>query len=384
MDQVKIVSILIKRPGTVSLESITLFIYLDRTIRTLFMSSCSMARRCIVPIVLLLHLSITPTCSFKPFVPVAEPSSINRRIKQKQQLHVNHGKDKEWLLAVDDHASCLTSEKSTLFDPVVKRRGGGKHIHRRFLTAANLKRISVCTMIVGVCYLLYSNLNQFLPTKEEIQSFLLDTISNIREKHGNRALLYYISSLALWECMGISSIIIEPIGGMVWGLRIGLGANLIGKVSGAMISYALGRTLFEDRVRSYLQSKQRNDDGDDKLSDILPVVIRSISKRPFSSSLIMKFSIFPELVKNLTLSAIENVKWWIFFLVSLLHFTPYSFLWTALGHDSALRLENIDMPPNNVLKGCMLFSFVLGGVTPPLFLLWVRHQVKHANDKKQD
>ena len=147
------------------------------------------------------------------------------------------------------------------------------------------------------------------------------------------------------------------------------------------MSYVLGRTLLENRVRSYLFSSQRkNDDTDNENGNILGIMVNSIAKKPFLSSLIMKFSIFPEIIKNLTLSVIENVKWYIFMAVSFLHFLPYTVLWTSVGYDSALRLRDTDIPPNYILNGFFLFSVVFGyAISPPLFALWVRHQVKQSN-----
>ena len=202
---------------------------------------------------------------------------------------------------------------------------------------------------------------------ERFRSWLLTALSGAEERGRGRSLVLYASALALWELVGLSTIPLETAAGMAFGsLRTGVLVNAAGKLGGAMLAYALGRSLLKERVNSYLAG-----------NDVLALVERSMEGRPFRSSLFMRYSVFPELVKNFGLSVMPAVQPWTFCAAVAVHSVPYTILWTALGRDSAIRLQATEMgeliPPNKVLGGILLFTTVFGIVgSPALVAVWIR------------
>lgn len=193
---------------------------------------------------------------------------------------------------------------------------------------------------------------------------------------------YYALLLAFSECVGLTTMPIEISGGMLYGFSTGLRLNAIGKVGGGMLAYTVGRTLLYSKIKSYLLQQStttENPKTSSKLSLILDLLSNSIHQKTFTNSLLLRFSILPQLIKNLTLSVMDPVKWWIFLSVTCLHVLPYTVIWSALGHDSALRLqENHDMiiPPNLILNITVLCVTIFGFVGVPVLTAWWIRQMR--------
>ena len=88
----------------------------------------------------------------------------------------------------------------------------------------------------------------------------------------------------------------------------------------------------------------------------------------------MRYSPFPQLIKNFGLSMTEPVTLGIFLLAIVVHGFPFSVLWATLGHDSSLRLraeeagESLDV--NWALNAALVFVTVFGFVVSPLVTGW--------------
>uniref|UniRef100_A0A7S4W9J7 Uncharacterized protein n=2 Tax=Ditylum brightwellii TaxID=49249 RepID=A0A7S4W9J7_9STRA len=168
-----------------------------------------------------------------------------------------------------------------------------------------------------------------------------------------------------------------------------------------MVAYSLGRIFFKGYVRSKLSD-----------NEILSLVEKSMTSRPLRTSLTMKYSIFPEAIKNYGLSIMTPVKPWIFALATFIHGFPFTIVWTNLGWDSSMRLKVNEMakratatpeddlidagstmvsspttlPPNKLLGVAVVFVTVWGIVgSPAIMALWIRDLRKnHTNEKKKE
>ena len=215
---------------------------------------------------------------------------------------------------------------------------------------------------------------QNIPSKVDIQAYIIKKMTKVEEK-GDMAVIHFIVLLAITELVGLSTAILEPVGGMLFGVKKGFMANGIGKILGAMIAFSLGRTLFVAKVKSKLLSQQV--EAKDGGQHILKLLEASIEKKPFMHSLMMRFSIFPEFIVNFGLSALEPVKWHIFLLASSIQILPYTLLWACVGHDSALRLKDSSIPINNILTatfGAVTMFYCFG--VPLITAAWTHSLMK--------
>jgi len=202
---------------------------------------------------------------------------------------------------------------------------------------------------------------------ERFKSWLLRTLNDLNERGGTRGLVLYIVLLTLWECVGLSTLALETSAGMAFGIRKGLPANVLGKIGGCLLAYALGRVFLEETVRKRL--------GKD--NEVLRLVERSVERKPFQTALMMRASIFPTLIKNFGLAVMPAITPRVYAATTTLYLIPFSVLWTAAGADSAARLR-ADMageiiPANRVLGGCLLLATVFMVVgSPAVLALWIR------------
>lgn len=254
-----------------------------------------------------------------------------------------------------------------------------------------IKKITIAALGFTITYQLYFHHKHILsciPTKDQIQSYVLQVVSKIHQK-GNVGIVYYVLLLAFSECVGLTTMPVEIAGGMVYGFSTGVRLNAIGKVGGAMITYTVGRTLLYSKIKSYLlqqsatttsspSTKQTTNTGS-KFSLILDLLSNSIQHKTFTNSLLLRFSILPQLIKNITLSVMDPVKWWMFLSVTCIHVLPYTVLWSVLGHDSGLRLQEnngIIIPPNVTLNVAILFVTIFGFVGVPVLTAWWIRQMR--------
>ena len=143
-----------------------------------------------------------------------------------------------------------------------------------------------------------------------------------------------------------------------------------------MLAFFLGRTLFVAKIKSKLLSQQ-SEAPQDGGQNILTLLEASIEKKPFIHSLMMRFSLFPEIVVNFGLSVLQPVKWHVFLLASSIQILPYTLLWACVGHDSALRLNDPSIPINNILSvtfGAVTMFYWFG--VPLITAAWTRSLMK--------
>lgn len=148
---------------------------------------------------------------------------------------------------------------------------------------------------------------------------------------------------------------------MAFGLRNGIAANAIGKSSGAIVAFLLGRFVLRGVVEKKLEG-----------NEYLSLVQDSIVKNPIRVALIWRFSFLPEQMKNFGL-AVLPVKIWQFVCALLLHGFPFTLLWTFLGNEMGLIVRGVVDSPSRTLKILMSWVYIFGFfISPSLVGFWIK------------
>jgi len=192
----------------------------------------------------------------------------------------------------------------------------------------------------------------------------LDTLSNL----GTPGLIFYTFFFMLWEItVGITTPV-ETAAGMAFGLKKGIISNSVGKTSGAVCAFLLGRFVLKDYVTNKLEG-----------NEYLDLVQYSIRKNPIRVALIWRFSFLPEFLKNFGL-AILPVKTWQFVTAVLMHGFPFTMLWTFMGNEMGSVVRGT-AKPSGILKVLISAVYVFGFfISPTLVALWVKSL---RDEKKQ-
>ena len=132
-----------------------------------------------------------------------------------------------------------------------------------------------------------------------------------------------------------------------FGVKRGIIANAVGKISGALVAFMIGRFLLYEWVSKKLD--QKDADGN-KSNEIFNLIESSFESNPIGVALIWRFSPLPEFIKNFGLSAIPGLKLRHFFVAVVLHGFPFTCLWTVLGNETSMVLRGIASEPSKVLK----------------------------------
>lgn len=114
--------------------------------------------------------------------------------------------------------------------------------------------------------------------KEELAK-QLDLLSSM----GTSGLITYIISFLIWELVVGVTTPVETAAGMAFGFQRGIIANAIGKTSGAILAFLMGRFVLKDYVSDKLQD-----------NEYMGLVKDSITKNPIRVALIWRFSFLPE------------------------------------------------------------------------------------------
>ena len=193
--------------------------------------------------------------------------------------------------------------------------------------------------------------------KDAIQAFnfkeqlalMLDTLSSM----GTKGLVTYIVLFLVWELVVGVTTPVETAAGMAFGFQNGIIANAIGKSSGAIIAFLLGRFVLKEFVADKLEG-----------NEYLDLVKESITKHPIRVALIWRFSFLPEQIKNFGL-AILPLKTWQFVTAVLLHGFPFTVLWTFMGNEMGLVVKGILDKPSKILKVLIVGVNILGFFISP-------------------
>ena len=188
---------------------------------------------------------------------------------------------------------------------------------------------------------------------------------NIIASHGNAGLILYACGFAIWEVCGLPTSLVETAASMAFGLRRGLLGSFVGKSCGSCIAFALGRTLLSNVVSRRLESTEPYE-----------TVVRGAARNPIRAAFVVRYSVFPQLVKNYGMSLCKPVSFSTFFVSIVVHGFPFSLLWAALGQDAGLRLRaseaGMEMAANILLNGLLAFVTIFGFVVSPTITgLWL-------------
>jgi uncharacterized membrane protein YdjX (TVP38/TMEM64 family) len=240
------------------------------------------------------------------------------------------------------------------------------------------------TLLSGVVgYVAFQHRAVWLPLldKERIQQTTLDLLQSVQPppdaSRTAQWLSYaqYVVGMALWECIGLSTIPVETAAAMVWGWPGGA-LSCGGKLLGASLAFGLGRTLLAQRIR------QRVRQGNSALALLLSSHADGTVPLhpPLVTAFYMKFSCFPEGIKNFGSACIPSLRYWMFLLVTLLHGGFFSGIWTWLGVDAAARLRDATLPTSGSLQAALAVALLIGVVLTPLLMAsWLRDLQRHAS-----
>jgi hypothetical protein len=188
--------------------------------------------------------------------------------------------------------------------------------------------------------------------KERLQEETLRLLKTYLEpKDGSavwKSLTIYAAVMAAWEFLGLSTIPVETAAAMVFGWPALL-ASGAGKLTGASASFMVGRTLLRTWVQQQkavqdnvvFQILQHEQDAEpvaaaagrykmDKNKPMRPTAVVA-GHSPLQTALFMKFSCFPELIKNMGSGAIlsdQKLSFSAFLLATAFHGLGFTALWT--------------------------------------------------------
>lgn len=198
--------------------------------------------------------------------------------------------------------------------------------------------------------------------KERFRSAIITNLNNIASK-GNIGLFIYTIGFIFYETCGMPTSVLETCAGMAFGFQNGLLCSFIGKTCGSILAFTLGRTL----LSNYVGNKMKDNES-------FGLIERGVAKNPTQSALIVRYSPFPQLIKNFSLGLTKSVSYPIFLLAILIHGLPFSILWAALGNDSSIRLRASDagevVASNKVLNWLLAFVTFFGFVVSPAITGW--------------
>ena len=223
---------------------------------------------------------------------------------------------------------------------------------------SKLKKVVLPTLLSLVAILVAANRKSIaaFDFKGELAT-RLDTLAGL----GTPGIIMYIIGFCLWEVTVGVTTPVETAAGMAFGLKNGIVANAVGKTSGALIAFLLGKYVFKDYVEKKLEG-----------NELMELVQDSIVKNPVRVALIWRFSFLPEQIKNLGL-AVLPVKTWQFLAAVLMHGFPFTLLWTFLGAEMGLIVRGIVDKPSRTLKMLLSGVYVFGFfISPSMVGLWVK------------
>lgn len=208
-----------------------------------------------------------------------------------------------------------------------------------------------------------------------------------------KSLTIYAIVMAVWEFLGLSTIPVETAAAVVFGWPALL-ASGAGKLTGASASFIVGRTL----LRQWVQQQKAVQDNvvfqilqqdHAQPNDEIP------GHSPLQTALFMKFSCFPELIKNMGSGAIlsdKKLNFWAFLLATAFHGLGFTALWTWVGVESAAA-ATLTTTTTTASKGsagmhvALLVAGAMGLILSPALMAWwirdLRRLQKEALEKKR-
>ena len=264
----------------------------------------------------------------------------------------------------------------------------------------NPKVVAVSLVSLFFVYLLYDKRSAWLPffNKDKIQQTTLRLLENLQPNDNdddthfyNNPLLLYTTGMMLWEAVGLSTIPVETAAGMAFGWKAAR-YSLAGKLLGAFLAFAVGRFVLAGSSSRLLannptfQQLVRAEKNDTK---------RRTTKShhpPLLTAFLIKFSVFPETIKNVGSAVLTPIRPWMFLGATVVHGGMYTLLWTWLGVDTARQLQASSSAETTTttttttsrgLQITLVLAAIVGVVLTPLLMAWwVRDLKRMANENK--
>ena len=195
-----------------------------------------------------------------------------------------------------------------------------------------------------------------------------------------RPVLIYTCGMAVWEFLGLTTIPVETAAGLIFpSYTTAVLTSLTGKLLGATTAFLLGRMALQQSIpklaiirnNPIFQILLSNNSNNNQLQ-------RS-NASSFRTAFCMKFSCFPEFIKNFGSSCISTITIWNFIAVTLLHGGFYTIIWTYLGYDTARHVADPNLLPNPFVPYIVATAMITGCVVTPLVMAWwIRDLQRHA------
>lgn len=293
----------------------------------------------------------------------------------------------------------------------------------RFLqgNAASVTALLTVTIIA----LYYRSVWLPLLKKDVIQAKTLSLLSKLRPDDGEnngpamlRALAMYAAGMTVWEALGLSTIPVETAAAMVFGWKAWW-PSALGKLLGASLAFALGKTILSGPAQRRLL--QPTSGGTNVWSQLIAPPSSSATGSgvdhatlspavtpahpPLVTALCLKFSCFPEVIKNVGSGLVSSIHPWHFVAATMFHGWSFTTLWTAVGvHAASNMKQTVPFPAAATvaatttssssaaaamatvstplaLRLMMVLTLLIGVVgSPVLMAWWIRDLQRHASE----
>jgi len=244
------------------------------------------------------------------------------------------------------------------------------------------KNISIGIILSSITITLYLTNKQHIHTflsyySKLFKDWLQYTLLQIN-RMGNYGLVIYTMTFAIWEFLGQTTCPVETAAGMAFGVKRGLIASSIGRFLGAILAFIIGRYTICYKIlqnKLLLTSSNNNDNNDDISNNkIISMANKSMKLHPYRTCLVIRYSCFPEIIKNFGLSILDHITPFRYASTMLIHAVPFTTLWTLVGHEAALKLAfddgNIKVyQPNKILPWFVLGVPIFGIVGSPAIVV---------------
>ena len=145
-------------------------------------------------------------------------------------------------------------------------------------------------------------------SKAKLESKTLEILNELNSMPKHYSYTIYIAGMALWETIGLSTIPVETAAGMVFGWT-GLFLSGGGKLIGAMIAFLIGRYGI---LAQWIHDKFSQ-------NSFLQLVQDSTEKNPLKVAFLLRFSCFPEPIKNYGSAILSPIRFFMFVLATAVH-----------------------------------------------------------------
>jgi len=238
------------------------------------------------------------------------------------------------------------------------------------MMGGNNAKVAIASLVVAAAVALLSairNRDAGLLDPAKFRAWIVRTMGGVASL-GDAGLILYALGFALWEVCGLPTSVVETAAGMAFGRTRGLAGSFAGKTCGSCMAFALGRTLLSGVVSSRVGGSEPFDS-----------IVRGAARNPVRTAFVVRYSVFPQAVKNFGMALTTPVSFPVFLLSIVVHGLPFSTLWAALGDDAGSRLRASEsgdggevIPANLVLNGLLAFVTVFGFVVSPAITgLWL-------------